>query len=109
MCFWDLHRAENKNAAENRETIYATVDSPEAAAETWWSSPGTYSMRLYTPSYWKVLDATGNRATNWQTVPGDTLGIGNGDVRTNDFFPLSDVERSGTHIGEHAGYAESSK
>jgi len=83
---WDLHRAENKNAPENRETIYATVDRPEAAPETWWSNPGTYSMRLYTPSYWKVLDATGNRATNWQTVPGDTLGIGNGDVRTNDFF-----------------------
>ena len=43
-------------------------------------------MRLYTPSYWKVMDATGNRACNWQTVPGDTLGIGNGDVRTNDFW-----------------------
>lgn len=83
---WDLHRSENKNLPENTETIYATVDRPTAAPETWWSNPGTYSMRLYTPSYWKVLDATGNRATNWQTVPGDTLGIGNGDVRTNDFF-----------------------
>jgi hypothetical protein len=43
-------------------------------------------MRNYAPSYWKVLDATGNRATNWDTKAGDTLGIGNGDVRTNHFF-----------------------
>lgn len=83
---WDLHRWENRNLSSNTETIYATVDRPTAAPETWWSNPGTYSMRLYTPSYWKVLDATGNRACNWQTIPGDTLGIGNGDVRTNDFF-----------------------
>jgi hypothetical protein len=83
---WDLHRWQNKNLSINKETIYATVDRPTAAPETWWSNPGTYSMRLYTPSYWKVLDATGNRACNWQTVPGDTLGIGNGDVRTNDYF-----------------------
>lgn len=83
---WDLHRWQNKNASNNKETIYATIDRPTAPPETWWSNPGTYSMRLYTPSYWKVLDATGNRATNWNTPAGDTLGIGNGDVRTNDFF-----------------------
>ncbi|HBE41136.1 MAG TPA: RagB/SusD family nutrient uptake outer membrane protein [Bacteroidales bacterium] len=83
---WDLHRYQNKNLSVNKETIYATVDRPEAPTETWWSNPGTYSMRLYTPSYWKVLDVTGNRACNWQTIPGDTLGIGNGDVRTNDFW-----------------------
>ncbi len=83
---WDLHRWDNKNLASNTETIYATVDRPTAAPDTWWSNPGTYSMRLYTPSYWKVQDATGNRACNWQTIAGDTLGIGNGDVRTNDFF-----------------------
>jgi hypothetical protein len=83
---WDLHRCENKNNSANKETIYATVDRPEAAPDTWWSNPGTYSMRLYTPSYWKVLDATGNRACNWQTPSGDTLGIGNADVRTNHFF-----------------------
>ncbi len=40
---------------------------PTAAPDTWWMQSGTYSMRLYTPSYWKVLDATGNRACNWQT------------------------------------------
>lgn len=83
---WDLHRWENKNLPSNTETIYATVDRPEASSDTWWSNPGTYSLRSYTPSYWKVLDATGNRATNWNTSSGDTLGIGNGDVRTNEWF-----------------------
>jgi hypothetical protein len=83
---WDLHRVENKNLASNTETIYATVDRADAPPGTWFNAVGTYSMRTYTPSYWKVLDATGNRATNWNTKSGDTLGIGNGDVRTNDFW-----------------------
>ena len=83
---WDLHRTENVNRSENTETIYATVDRPGAPPETWWSNPGTYSMRLYTPSYRKVLDSQGARACNWNTPAGDTLGIGNGDVRTNDFW-----------------------
>jgi hypothetical protein len=83
---WDLHRWENKNAGQNRETIYATVDRPDAAPGTWYDARGTYSMRNYAPSYWKVLDATGNRATNWDTKAGDSLGIGNGDVRTNHFY-----------------------
>jgi hypothetical protein len=83
---WDLHRVENKNLSENKETIYATVDRADAPPGTWFDARGTYSMRNYAPSYWKVLDATGNRATNWDTKSGDTLGIGNGDVRTNHFF-----------------------
>jgi len=83
---WDLHRVENKNISENKETVYATVDRADAPPGTWFNAVGTYSMRNYTPSYWKILDATGNRATNWDTKSGDTLGIGNGDVRTNHFF-----------------------
>ena len=81
---WDLHRAENKNDPQNTEMIYSTIDRPDAPPDTW--SGGCYAARLYTPSYWKILDATGNRATNWSTPAGDTLGIGNGDVRTNDFW-----------------------
>ena len=84
---WDLHRCENKNVAANTETIYANVDRPDAPKETW--SAGTYSMRLYQPSYWKVLDATGSPASYHLNVPGgggDSLGNGNNDVRTNDFF-----------------------
>jgi hypothetical protein len=83
---WDLHRCNNKNLASNTETIYATVDRPEASSETWWDSRGTCSMRLYTPSYWKVRDSEGQRACNWDTGAGDSLGIGNGDVRTNHFY-----------------------
>ena len=81
---WDLHRYQNKNTSQNTETIYSTIDRPDAPSGTW--SPGVYSMRWYTPSWWKILDATGVRACNWNTPAGDTLGIGNGDVRTNDFW-----------------------
>lgn len=81
---WDLHRFENVNTPQNKETIYSTIDRPDAPPGTW--SPGTYTMRWYTPSWWKILDGTGNRACNWDTPTGDTLGIGNGDVRTNDFW-----------------------
>src|SRR5690606_28009470 len=70
---WDLHRWENKNAPENTETIYATVDRPDAAPDTWFNSIGTASMRNYQPSYWKVMDSEGQRATNWATPAGDSL------------------------------------
>jgi hypothetical protein len=81
---WDLHRYQNFNSPQNTETIYTTIERPDAPPGTW--SSGVHTMRLYTPSYWKILDATGNRACNWNTPTGDTLGIGNGDVRTNDFW-----------------------
>lgn len=81
---WDLHRYRNINNPQNTETIYSTVDRPDAPPEAW--SDGVYSSRNYTPSYWKVLDAAGNRACNWSTPAGDTLGIGNGDVRLNHFY-----------------------
>ncbi|ODS84557.1 MAG: hypothetical protein ABS46_03365 [Cytophagaceae bacterium SCN 52-12] len=83
---WDLHRAENKNASENTETIYATVDRADQAPETWWDLRGTFSMRHFGPSYWRVPDATGARATNWNTPSGDTLGSGDAAVRTNNYF-----------------------
>ena len=81
---WDLHRYQNIHNPQNTETIYATVDRPGAPPEAW--SDGVYASRNYTPSYWKVLDAAGNRACNWSTPAGDTLGIGNGDVRLNQFY-----------------------
>lgn len=81
---WDLHRYQNFNNPQNTETIYTTVDRPDAPPEAW--SSGVYTTRLYTPSYWKILDPSGVRACNWSTPAGDTLGIGNGDVRTNDFW-----------------------
>lgn len=83
---WDLHRIENKNDPANTETIYATVDRPDASPDTWWDDVGIQTLRNFTPSYWKVLDSRGARASNWDFPQGDTLGIGNGDVRTNDFW-----------------------
>jgi hypothetical protein len=81
---WDLHRYQNRNISTNTETIYTTVDRPDAPQDAW--SPGVYAARLFSPSYWKILDGTGNRACNWSTPTGDSLGIGNGDVRTNNFW-----------------------
>lgn len=84
---WDMHRVENVNHPANTETIYSTYDRADAPTDTWWSNPGTFSMWLYNPSYWKVLDSQGQRATNWNTPGiGDTLGNGNGYTRTNDFW-----------------------
>src|SRR5690606_3031526 len=48
---WDLHRIENKNLAENTETIYATIDRANQSPETWWDLRGTFSMRHFVPSY----------------------------------------------------------
>jgi len=87
---WDLHRVENKNASENIETIYASFDRADQAPGTWWhdgaGGSGTYSMRLYTPMYWRVMDSQGARAHNWNTPGTDTIGIGASKVRTTDYF-----------------------
>ena len=86
---WDLHRYQNKNLRENTETIYATVDRPDQPPTTWWErsgSRGTNSMRHFSPLYWSVPDSRGQRACNWNTASGDTLGIGAAQVRTNNYF-----------------------
>ncbi|MEN8229833.1 MAG: RagB/SusD family nutrient uptake outer membrane protein [Bacteroidota bacterium] len=80
---WDLHYYLNKDDPANTEVIYTTVTRPEGPPESW---AQTYANRLYTPSYWRVPDSEGQRATNWNTSAGDTLGIGNGDVRSNNFW-----------------------
>lgn len=103
---WDLHRPDNKNAPENTEVIYSVIDRPDAPATAWaagWglSNPGendrgAQNMRNYCPAYWKVPAEGVARATDWSYAPpgspegyvksGDTLGIGNANVRTNDYF-----------------------
>lgn len=92
---WDLHRIENKNLSENRETIYGTIDRANQAPETWWDLLGTFSMRHFVPSYWRVPDETGARATNWSTTSGDTLGSGDAAARTNDYFIYTLWEEGG--------------
>ncbi len=86
---WDLHRIENKNLQENTETIYATIDRSDQAPETWWDLRGLYSMRHFGPSYWRVPDSEGVRATNWNTASGDTLGSGDAAVRLSRYFIYS--------------------
>jgi hypothetical protein len=83
---WDLHRCENKSLPANKEFIYNAIERPTAAPATWWSTTGTSSMWLYVGEYWRVPDATGQRACNWQTSAGDSLGIGNTLIRTNHFY-----------------------
>jgi len=92
---WDMHRVENINLPGNTETIYATYDRADAAPETWWSNPGTFTMWLYCPSWWKVQDSEGQRACNWDTTTGDTLGNGTAYVRTNDFWHYKIWEEEG--------------
>ncbi len=53
---WDLHRWQNRNLASNTETIYATVDRPEAAPDTWWEqSRYIFNETLYS----FLLEGTG--------------------------------------------------
>lgn len=81
---WDLHRSTNKNASENTETIYTTIDRPDGPPDAW--TAGAQTMRMYTPAWWKITDGAGARACNWDTPTGDTLGIGNADVRSNNYY-----------------------
>lgn len=48
---WDLHRCENKSIAQNTETIYTTIERPDAPPGTWFDERGTCAMRAYGPSY----------------------------------------------------------
>jgi hypothetical protein len=95
---WDLHRWQNKNSAQNTEAIYATIDRPDVASGA--RSGGSYSFRNWTPSYWKILDENGNRMCNWSTPTGDTLGIGDSNVRTNNYWHY-EIWNDGTYTWEN--------
>lgn len=94
---WDLHRWQNKSLPQNTEAIYVHIDRPDAPTAT--RSGGAHTLRLYTPSWWKILDSAGNRWCNWETATGDTLGIGNADVRTNNFWHY-EIWDDGTYTWE---------
>lgn len=81
---WDLNRSENINDPANTETIYSAINPPEAPAEAW--SPATYLLRNYAAGYWGILDSEGQRATNWNTPAGDTLGLGAGFTRPTWYY-----------------------
>lgn len=78
---WDLHRPDNFNAAENTETILATVDRFEAPPEA--QSTGLYTMRLYNCQWFQpqVLDSQGKPGMVASGPMYDSLGRGNANIR----------------------------
>lgn len=83
---WDLHRPNNFNIPQNRETILAIVDrfqAPPAAR-----SVGLYTMRMYNPHWHQtpVLDSEGKRGMIQSGPMYDSLGRGNANVRLSEFY-----------------------
>jgi len=81
---WDLHRPENFNAPENKETILAIVDRYEAPTAA--KSVGLYTMRMYNPGWFNIKDSRGGAGMVASGPMYDTLGRGNAQVRLNPFF-----------------------
>lgn len=82
---WDLHRPNNKNLAQNKETILAIVDrfeSPQGA-----KTLGSFSMRHYAASWWHTSnrDSKGGVGFIKPSPMADTLGNGNPDVAASDW------------------------
>lgn len=86
---WDLHRSENINIQQNKETILAIVDRYEAPPAA--RSNGLYTMRHY-HSAWHastVLDSEGKHGTLADGPMYDTLGRGNSNVRPTPYCQYS--------------------
>jgi hypothetical protein len=79
---WDLHRPENFNIAQNKETILACVDRYEAPPGA--KSTGICTMRDYNPQWFQpqVLDSQGKPGMVAKGEEYDSLGRGNANVRT---------------------------
>ena len=77
---WDLHRPDNKNISENKETILAIVDRFEAPAGA--QTDGLFTMRHYHPSWWhqNVKDSQGQAGMVDSGPKYDSLGRGNPDL-----------------------------
>lgn len=84
---WDLHRPENFNIGQNRETILACVDRYEAPPDAK-ASQGLSTMRIYNPQWMQVqvLDSEGKPGMVAGGKEYDTLGRGNANVRTTWFY-----------------------
>ncbi|WP_293933476.1 RagB/SusD family nutrient uptake outer membrane protein [Sphingobacterium sp. UBA6645] len=84
---WDLHRPQNKNIAQNKETILAFIDryeAPDAAR-----SPGLFTARVYHPTWWhsaeNARDKDGGLGFIDKGPLYDSLGRGNPDCLLNDW------------------------
>lgn len=83
---WDLHRPDNKNLAQNRETILAFVDRWEAPPEA--RSPGLFTMRIYHTAFYNnfvAKDKDGGLGFVDRGPLYDSLGRGNPDVALSDY------------------------
>lgn len=83
---WDLHRPENKNITQNKETILAFVDrweAPQAAR-----SLGLFTMRVYHCAWYNnavAKDKDGGLGMIDRGPLYDSLGRGNPDVALSDY------------------------
>lgn len=83
---WDLHRPENKNIAQNKETILAFVDrweAPEGAR-----TDGLFTMRVYHCAWYNNQVAKDKDGILGMIDAGplyDSLGRGNPDVALSDY------------------------
>lgn len=83
---WDLHRPQNFNITQNRETILAIVDRFEAPPGA--KSAGLLTMRHYNSAWWNssVRDSQGKAGMLASGPMYDSLGRGNGNVRLTPFY-----------------------
>ncbi len=81
---WDLHRPENKNLPENKETILAIVDRFEAPDNA--RSVGLYTMRTYHSSWFGQRDSQGERGGIDAGPEYDSLGRGNSDALSTEWY-----------------------
>lgn len=93
---WDLHRPENKNIPQNKETILAIVDRFEAPPGA--QSAGLYTMRHYNPSWWhqKVRDSQGQAGMVPSGPMYDSLGRGNPDLMITSYASYDIWKGNGT-------------
>ena len=94
---WDLHRPENKNIAENTETILAIVDRFEAPTEA--KSAGLYTMRHYNCGWYNgsIKDSQGEQGTVTDGEQYAYLGRGNPDLALTTY----DIMKSGIIMAIH--------
>jgi starch-binding outer membrane protein, SusD/RagB family len=83
---WDLHRPQNFNIPQNRETILAIVDRFEAPPGA--KSAGLLTMRHYNSAWWNsgVRDSQGKAGMLASGPMYDSLGRGNGNVRLTPYY-----------------------
>lgn len=93
---WDLHRPENKNRADNTETLLAIVDRFEAPIGA--QTTGLYTMRHYHSSWWhsKNRDSEGVRGTLDAGPMYDSLGRGNPDLVSTP-YGYQDIWNTGAY------------